>query len=286
MKLKQMAAAAALLISVSATMRGQEPVEPEIVRPVNSSWTLEGGSSHLGDTYLSPLKYTGWHTAFQYERLQAMKFSPERWRQQLQVGVQYNNAKNVAKNATMHYASLAATWGMLHVWKLSYNISLAAGGSAGGSGGVIYNTRNGNNPASAKVDITVNATGWATWSTRIGRMPVMLRWQTTMPVIGAFFSPDYDELYYELYLGNRHGLVHCAWPGNFFKWDNLVTADLDFSTTRLRMGFRSRIFSSEVNHITTRTFSYAFVLGVTGDWFSVSARRGVPSETARFIYAY
>ena len=107
-----------------------------------------------------------------------------------------------------------------------------------------------------------------------------------MPVIGAFFSPDYDELYYELYLGNRHGLVHCAWPGNFFKWDNLVTADLDFSTTRLRLGFRSRIFSSEVNHITTRTFSYAFVLGVTGDWFSVSARRGVPSETARFIYAY
>lgn len=89
-----------------------------------------------------------------------------------------------------------------------------------------------------------------------------------------------------MYLGNRHGLIHCAWPGRFFRWDNLVTADLDFATTRLRLGFRSRIYSTEVNHITTRIFSYSFVLGVTGDWFSVSRRKDVPDDTARFIYAY
>ncbi len=275
---------------LSATLlaaHAEESDVTETVRPVNSSWTVEAGSSHIGDTYLSPLKYTGWHTALHYERLQAMKFSPEAWRQQLKIGAQYNHAQNPARNASMQYASIGASWGMLHLWRLPYNITLAAGGSAEGNFGAVYNRRNGNNPVSAKADITANLTGWATWSTRIGRMPVLLRWQTTMPLIGAFFSPDYDELYYEIYLGNRHGLVHCAWPGSMFRWDNLVTADLDFATTRLRVGFRSDIFSSEINHITTRIFSYAFVLGVTGDWFSVSARRGVPSEaTTKFIYAY
>ncbi|MDE6528830.1 MAG: hypothetical protein K2L78_07280, partial [Muribaculaceae bacterium] len=128
--------------------------------------------------------------------------------------------------------------------------------------------------------------GYATWSTRLWRMPVMFRWQTTLPLTGVFFSPEYDELYYEIYLGNRRGLVHGAWPGNYFRWDNLVAADLDFSTTRLRLGFRSRILSSEVNHITTRIFSWAFVIGVSGDWFSVSRHRELPSVAQKIAWVY
>lgn len=66
------------------------------------------------------------------------------------------------------------------------------------------------------------------------------------------FSQEYDELYYEIYLGNHSGLVHWAWPGNMFRWNNLVAADLDFGNSRLRLGFRSNIYSTEVNHLTTR----------------------------------
>lgn len=277
-----------LLALCAATFRcgAQTATGEEIIRPVNSSWMLDAGSAHVADTYLSPLKYTGWNVSFEYERLQAMKFSPEAWRQQLHVGVEFSDTENQAGNSSMLYANLYARWGMLHVWRLPYRFTVAAGGSAGADIGGVYNSRNGNNPAAAKADITANLTGWATWDFTLGRMPVMLRWQTTLPLVGIFFSPEYDELYYEMYLGNRHGLLHCAWPGDFFRWDNLVTADLDFSTTRLRVGFRSRIYSTEVNHITTRIFSYSFVLGVTGDWFSVSRRRGVPEDTAKFIYAY
>lgn len=257
-----------------------------VVRPVNSSWMIDGGTSHVADTYLSPLKYTGWNGSLEYERLQAMKFSPQQWRQQLHVGVEVSNASNPARNGSLLYGNLYARWGMLHVWELPCRLSVAAGGSAGGNVGGIYASRNGNNPVSAKADITANLTGWLTWKLNLWRLPVMLRWQTTLPLAGVFFSPDYDELYYEIYLGNRSGLVHFAWPGDFFRWDNLVTADLDIATTRLRVGFRSRIFSTEVNNITTRIFSYSFVLGVTGDWFSVNPRRRESIDTANFIYAY
>ena len=257
-----------------------------MVRPVNSSYMLGVGSSHIADTYLSPLKYTGWHTDFHYERMQAMKFSPLRWRQQLTIGAEIDRGQNPVKNSTLLYGTLSASWGMMHRWDVAQDVAVAFGGSAGAHLGAIYNARNSNNPAAAKADITVNATAYATWHITLGRMPVMLRWQTSMPLTGVFFSPEYDELYYEIYLGNHHGLVHGAWPGNYFRWNNLLTADLDFANTRLRLGFRSDILSSEVNHITTRIFSYAFVLGVSGDWFSVSPRKGLPSGAMKVIYAY
>ena len=80
-----------LLALCAATFRcgAQTATGEEIIRPVNSSWMLDAGSAHVADTYLSPLKYTGWNVSFEYERLQAMKFSPEAWRQQLQVGVEF-----------------------------------------------------------------------------------------------------------------------------------------------------------------------------------------------------
>ncbi len=270
------------LLLCATEASGGQPV----FRPVNSAYEVEIGTSHIGDTYLSPLKYTGWHVAFQYERLQAMKFSPEGWRQQLRINGEFNSGDSPSGNSSVLYGNAGATWGMMHVWRLPHGVVLAGGGSAGGDVGCVYNRRNGNNPASVKADITVNLTGYATWKTRLWRLPVMLRWQTTMPLAGGFFSPEYDELYYELYLGNKKGLAHFAWPGNFFRWENIITADLDVSYTKLRVGFSSRIYSTEVDHITTRIFSYGFVLGVSGDWLSVSPRRGMPDDTARIVYAY
>lgn len=275
-----------LWVVVSLMANGAERSGTEILRPVNSSWMLDAGSSHLADTYLSPLKYTGWNGSLEYERLQAMKFNPRLWRQQLHIGVELSGADNPVRNGSMLYGNIYARWGMMRVWQLPGRLSVAAGGSAGGNIGAIYSHRNGNNPVAAKADLTANVTGWVTWRINAGRMPVLFRWQTTLPLTGVFFSPEYDELYYEIYLGNRSGLVHWAWPGNFFRWDNLVTADLDFATTRLRLGFRSRILSTEVCNITTRIFSYSFVVGVTGDWFSVSPHRGISASTADFIYAY
>lgn len=75
------------------------PGDDEVLRPVNSSYMVDIGSSHLADTYLSPLKYTGWNAAFQYERMQAMKFRPDSWRQQLLIVLEVNSAENPARNA-------------------------------------------------------------------------------------------------------------------------------------------------------------------------------------------
>lgn len=260
--------------------------EETVLRPVSSAFMVEAGSTHLLDTYLSPLKYTGWHFGFDYERIQAMKFSPGRWRQRLNIGIEVNRGQNPARNASLLYGNIAASWSMSHIWRLPHRLSVAAGGTAGADLGGMYNDRNSNNPASLKADIYLGATAAIGWDMNLWRLPVKLRWQTSIPLLGMFFSPEYDELYYEIYLGNSHGLLHCGWPGNLFRWDNLVTADLGLGGSCLRLGFRSRIFSSEVNHITTRNFSYAFVIGVVTDWLSVSPRRPLPSTGTKVEWAY
>ncbi len=260
---------------------GEEPL-----RPVRSAFMVDAGSSHMLDTYLSPLKYTGWHAAFNYERVQAMKFSPEKWRQQLDLGVEINSGDNQARNATLLYGNISACWTMSRMWRLPHRLRATIGGNVSGNLGGIYNARNSNNPAAIKADISIGATASLGWDVRLWKLPINLRWQTSLPLSGVFFSPEYDELYYEIYLGNHHGLAHFGWPGNMFRWDNLVTADLGLGNTSLRIGFRSRIYSTEVNHITTRNFSYAFVLGVVTDWLSVSPRHRLTSGNNNVEWAY
>ncbi len=264
-----------MLVTNVASASDSIAITPKPVRPVASAYTVEVGGSHLIDTYLTPLEYDGWDISVQYERLQAMKFNPERWIMRLAIGLEMDRTKNPSGNATMWYGGLNVSWGMMHRWRMPYDIILSGGGSASLDAGCLYNERNGNNPASAKAAITANITGSASWNGKIGRLPITVRYQPTIPVIGAFFSPDYGELYYEIYLGNHSGLAHPAWWGNYFKMENLVTIDLHFSNTSLRIGYHGNILSTKVNDITSRMVTNNFLIGVSGEWIRATPRLGM-----------
>lgn len=260
-----------LIISLAATLTSiqTQAADPEhVIRPVTSAWTAGIGSSHLADTYLSPLKYKGVSASICYERMQASHWSPENWVMQLKAGAEMDRTENPARNATMWALQLHASWGAMHRWTLPCGLRLGIGPALRLEGGCIYNARNSNNPASAKAAVTFDAIAYAAMDVKLWRLPVTLRYQPSMPVIGAFFSPEYDELYYELYLGNHSGVVHPAWWGNRFKLDNLVTADLHFGSTALRLGYEYNWMSSRACNLTTRMITHRFILGVTVDWVS------------------
>lgn len=256
----------------------------EILRPVFSAYTLNAGSAHRADTYLSPIKYSGWSVGFGYERLQAMKFDPERWIMGLKIDVAAERTLNVSGNAAMWYVGVDASWGMMRRWRLPDSFSAGIGPAIALNGGCLYLARNGNNPASARASVNFAATGYAAWSGRLLNVPVIVRYEAMLPVIGAFFSPDYGELYYEIYLGNHSGLAHAAWWGNFFRYNHQLTADLRFGATSLRLGYRGEIFSTKVNDIVTRAFVHSAVVGVSGEWLSLNPR-GRLSDEAKIISA-
>lgn len=255
-----------------------------ILRPVTSSFMLETGSSHLADTYLTPLHYRGWHTAVRYDRRQAMGFNPQHWTMQLRLGIGVDGAENPAKNATMYSAIIDASWAMMWRHTIPAGVTLGVGPGTSINAGALYLSRNGNNPASAKASWTVDATGFASWSTKIWKIPLTLRYQPTLPLTGVFFSPDYGELYYQIYLGDHKGLVHAAWPGNYFMLDNMLTADLHFGNTSLRVGYHNNIFSSKVNDIVSQAITHSIVIGVTTEW--ISLRPNSKSINAKIISIY
>ncbi|MDE6086411.1 MAG: DUF3316 domain-containing protein, partial [Muribaculaceae bacterium] len=199
----------------------------ETLRPVTTSWTVGAGSAHIADTYLSPLKYSGWNTSLGYNRMQVMPWKDaDTWISRLNIKADLNRALNPAGNATMWGAELHASWGTMKRWKISDRIFLGLGPALSIDAGCLYNARNSNNPASAKCSATIDAIGFISWSHSIGKCAFTLSYQPSLPVIGAFFSPRYDELYYEIYLGNHSGLAHVAWWGSRFKLDNLVALDI------------------------------------------------------------
>lgn len=256
------------------------------LRPVVSAYTLGIGSAHVCDTYLTPLHYTGWGADLRYERLQAMRFSPERWVMQLEGRLMFDATENPARNATMTGLELRLSWAMMrrHYIASIPGLQLYWGGYTDLGGGALLLARNGNNPAQARAAWTIGPTVMGVYNRRLGRLPVTLRYQARMPLAGAFFSPDYGELYYEIFLGNHSGLAHAAWPGNYFRLDNLLTADLHLANTSLRIGYACDIFSSKVSNIVTRDISHLFVIGVTTEWLSIGRSRGMDPH-ARIISA-
>lgn len=277
------AAIVLVLLSLSASARDEND-DTETLRPVFAAYSIEAGSAHIADTYLTPLKYTGWHTAFDYQRYQAMKFNPTDWTMRLHLNLSLDKTDNPARNASMWSLLLEADWGMMRKFRPLRNLTLAVGASTGIEAGCLYNSRNGNNPASAKGAWTVGLTGFASWRTTLWRIPLTLTYQPTLPVAGLFFSPDYGELYYEIYLGDHSGLTHFAWWGSYFNLDNQLSADFSLGATNIRIGYHGRIFSSKANHIVTHIFTHAFTLGLSGEWFSLNPRKGLP-EKARIINA-
>ncbi|MDE6043448.1 MAG: DUF3316 domain-containing protein [Muribaculaceae bacterium] len=255
-------------------------------RPVLSAYTMEVGSAHVRNTYLTPLRYSGWSATLNYERMQAMGFDPERWVMQLDFTARLDGVRNPARNATMWGLEAELSWAMLRRHRIAScpALQLYWGGFTALRGGALLLARNGNNPAQAIGAWTIGAEGAAVVNFNIRRLPVTLRYQARMPLTGIFFSPDYGELYYEIYMGNRSGLVHGAWPGNYFRLDNLATADLRLGNTVLRLGYACDVFSSKASGIVSRNVAHRFVLGVAVEWITIGRSRGIDPH-ARIISA-
>lgn len=252
----------------------QDGNDEKPLRPVASVISAQYGHSSLLDTYLSPVRYGGHAISLNYEAQQATGFSPDKWTRQLSVGVDYDYTHNPAGNHTMHSLMVDGRWGMMHRWRdvLTSGLQLQLGGATQFRGGVLYNANNSNNVVSARINWNVGLMGQAIYNTHIKQLPITVRYQAALPVMGVFFAPDYDEAYYEIYLGNRSNLAHFGWWGNRFDLDHMLSADLHLGNTILRIGYRNRVSTSWINNISTRDMTHYIVIGLGGEFLNVGAK--------------
>lgn len=241
------------------------------VRPVSSAWMAEVGSAHLANTYLSSEKYAGQHYGLTHSRLQAMKLRGcvQGW----DLGLSFSTARNRAGNSRMLGAEILGSWRIMRRWYLPKGFQLGIGGMAEADFGALYLQRNSNNPAQALGALSVGPEGFVQWAGKIKRLPLAVRWQGSSPLLGAFFCPAYGELYYEIQLGNRSDLVHFAWPGSRRAVHSLLSVDLNFGRSTLRLGYHLNALSSKANNIIDRQISHCAVIGVVCDLVTINPRK-------------
>lgn len=232
-------------------------------KTTTSIFSLDAGMGSQRDTYISPITYDGMHLRLAYHNMcQNEKSSITRV---LEGGIDYQLTENPAGNHIMHTLLADFRWAAMHRWRnvpLS-RLDVMVGPLAHFRGGLLYNPNNSNNVVSARIYAAVGVNAMASYLTSLKNRRLKLCYEVSLPMVGAMFSPEYDEAYYEIYVGNHSGLAHFAWWGNRFDITNYVFADYSIgANTVLRVGYRNRIESSNVCHIHTRAISHALVLGI------------------------
>lgn len=225
-------------------------------------FTIDVGYASVHDSYLTPITYGGLDLGLAYQALRDVRAG--QWLWQLQVGADYNYTENHARNNELHKLLGDISIDMQRRWQgaIAQRVDLSVGPMAQLRAGIIYNGANSNNPVSVRAHASLGAAAMAAWRTRLGRKPVTLRYQVQLPVAGVFFAPDYDESYYEIYLGNHKNLAHLGWWGNRLDMTHYLGADLRMGKHNLRLGYRARLEHWTVNHLHVHDVTHALVLGI------------------------
>ena len=230
---------------------------------VQSMLMVDAGYASVHDSYLTPITYDGLDLGLSYQATKACR--QRQWLWQLGIGADYNHVENPTGNNDLHKLIGDLAFSMQRTWRGvgSPRLNLAVGPMAQLRAGIVYNEVNSNNPVTVRAHAALGAAAMAWWETRLGRRPLTLAYQLQLPVVGAFFAPDYDESYYEIYLGNHHGLAHLAWWGNRLDMSHYLSANLRLGNTILSIGYRTRLEHWTAAHLHVHDFSHALVLGVS-----------------------
>ena len=232
-------------------------------RPAFASTALLVGRAHLHDSYLSINNYSGYELGLMHERLRALPFGNGKWVMRHRIDASAANAYSPSQSGHLISAMLDYSYGQLYTRRFDCGLTWRTGGEIELSGGALYNPRNSNNPAAAKVNLSLGFAEMLTYTLHLGRIPVTLRYQLSLPVMSLFFSPGFGESYYEIfYLGNHSGIVKFGAWHNRFDMNNLLTVEIPIGRAALRIGYDNRIRTSRANHLDYFHYSNAFVIGV------------------------
>ena len=230
-----------ILLCCSLSVAAQADTVPESALPAQSMLMLDAGYASIHDSYLTPITYDGIDLGLS---LEATRWASRyRWLWQLSVGADYNYVENNAKNNSLQKVMGDISFNMQHAWMgvLHPRLGFSAGPMAQVRAGIVYDAVNSNNPVTVRAHANLGATGMAWFNTHLGRLPITLRYQAQLPVVGVFFAPEYDESYYEIYLGT----------------------DLHVRKVTLRIGYRNRLEHWSVNNLNVHDFTHALVFGIS-----------------------
>lgn len=253
---------AILLVMLSVLACKAQVITESGERLVTSAYCLETGMARDLSTYLSPLYYEGFDVALSASWTKAFQRWPDRCVMRFESAVDMQRMLNPAGTALMWGLTGRFNWGLL--WRKDFmrGWRVTVGPMIDVFGGAMYLVRNGNNPVNALASAGMDVAGSLSRRFRLGRVSVEVADEIRIPALSVFFSPQYGETYYEIYLGNRRGLAHFGWWGNAMGVDNLLSLKFNLGRTGLLLGYRLDLRTFQACGLKTQLLRNAFVIGV------------------------
>ena len=256
-----------LPIRQDVAVRGEGLDDFEAPRSVNEGTLIGIGGYKMKDTYLSPEKYGGLGYRFVNERMRLTKMANDRVSRQNFVNVDISSAINGAENANFLSAFVDYSLGYHYRFLPDPYFKIMVGGSAHGMMGMVYNTRNGNNPITVHADFDLNFSMIAIYEFRITNRPLAVRYQFETPFVGFLFSPMYNQSYYEIFsLGNTSGIFKLNALHNKFAMRNYFTLDFPVGAVTLRAGYFGNFYSTNINSLDRQIISHNFLIGIVKEF--------------------
>lgn len=226
-------------------------------RITNNTITASIGSANMYDTYLSPLEYKGFSIHLMYEQMRRTTWFNYKFYKQQIFELDFSKGDNPAKNVSEFWGLLSYRLGGHYMLYRTDAFRFGLGGFWDINAGVLYNERNGNNPASARAYSNLNLSATASYKFK----KFAIRWQIDTPFIGILFSPRYGQSYYEISLGNSVGVVNFASLHNQRALRNYLTVDIPINKYTIRVGYLGSWYQTKVNSIQTHHYTNSFVIG-------------------------
>ena len=251
----------------------KEEVDYSNLRSVNEGTLVGVGGCMMKDTYLSRERYGGLGVRFMNERMQLTKMANNKISRQNIVNIDISSVMNGAKSANFLSAFADYSLGYHYRFVPDPYLKILAGGSARGMLGMVYNTRNGNNPMTVHADIDLNISVMAIYEFRAKRSPMAIRYQFETPFAGILFSPVYEQSYYEIFsLGNTAEILKFNSFHNKFAMRNYLMFDFPVRFITFRAGYAGVYYSTNINHIDRYIISHNAMIGLVKEFAAFGGR--------------
>jgi hypothetical protein len=243
------------------------------LRSINEGIVLGTGGCKMKDNYLSPEKYGGACLHFMNERMRLTKLADYKVSRQNVVNVDLSSAINGAENANFLSAFVDYSLGYHYRFRPDPYFKILAGVSARGMFGMVYNTRNGNNPMTLYADLDLNVSLIAIHEFRVENRSFAVRYQMETPFAGVLFCPVYGQSYYEVFtLGNTSEVLNLSSFHNKFALRNYLTLDFPAGGAIVRVGYFGTYYATDVHGINRYIVSHNVMVGFVKEFVSFGGR--------------
>ena len=256
----------AILIALACTvlspmiLHAQTDSDATPSAPVKEKATMLAiGSADILDTYLSPELYSGTALSIMTTAARHRAGSPLT-REQLWT-IRFTDAENRAANSN----HLGGFLNYQYSWRYRIpcqQVDLQVGPMAEALLGGLYNTRNGNNPAQLYANAALGAVLTAGKDFTLFKKHIHARYHASMPLLGAAFTPQYGQSYYEIFTRGSydHNIVVTS-PTNAASLRHMLTLDIPVWRHTLRIGYLGEYRQRDANNIKTHDYAHMLIIG-------------------------